>query len=186
MTTPATLPPIPPARPSDRAVTPGAAERLIAELTAESETTRRVLERVPEDHLPWRPHPKSMALGQLALHLARLPLGITALVEALRVEVPTVPLPEPATRDELLDALAGSVAHAAGRIAAWGDDGLAAPWTLTRDGAPLVTMPRGAVLRSLLLNHSYHHRGQLTVYLRLLDVPVPPVYGPTADERPFG
>jgi uncharacterized damage-inducible protein DinB len=158
---------------------------MIAELTREAETTRRVLERVPDDRLSWKPHPKSMSLGQLALHVAQLPLGIAMLVERLTVELPTVPLVEPASRGEILDALERSVAHATERLAAWGDEGLDAPWTLTRDGAALVTMPRGEVLRALMLNHSYHHRGQLTVYLRLLDVPLPPVYGPTADENPL-
>lgn len=163
-----------------------AAARLVAELTRESEATRRVLERVPEDRLAWRPHPKSMTLGELALHLAQLPLGIASLVEPLTVEMPTVPRGQPATRAEILEALDRSVAYATERLAAWGDAGLAALWTLTIGGAAAATMPRGEVLRSLMLNHSYHHRGQLTVYLRLLGVPVPPVYGPTADENPFG
>jgi uncharacterized damage-inducible protein DinB len=158
---------------------------MIAELTRESETTRRVLERVPEDRLSWKPHAKSMSLGQLALHVAQLPLGISMLVERLTVDLPTVPLVEPASRREILDALDRSVAHATERLTAWGDEGLRAQWTLTRDGVALTAMPRGEVLRTLMLNHTYHHRGQLTVYLRLLDVPLPPVYGPTADENPL-
>jgi uncharacterized damage-inducible protein DinB len=158
---------------------------MIVELAHESETTRRVLERVPEHRLPWKPHAKSMSLGQLALHVAQLPLGITTLVERLTVEMPAVPLDEPASRREILDALDRSVAHATERLAAWGDEGLAAPWTLTHGGAVLIARPRGEVLRSIMLNHTYHHRGQLTVYLRLLDVALPPVYGPTADESPF-
>ena len=171
--------------PPGSAATPSAAARMIAELRRESETTRRVLERVPDDRLGWKPHARSMSLGQLALHLAQLPLGITTLVERLTTEVPAVPLVQPASRREILDALEQGVAHAAERLAAWGDAGLEAQWTLTREGAVLVSQPRGDVLRSLMLNHSYHHRGQLTVYLRLLDVPLPPVYGPTADENPF-
>ncbi|MFL5574485.1 MAG: DinB family protein [Gemmatimonadaceae bacterium] len=161
------------------------AGRMIAELNRESEATRRVLERVPEDRLTWKPHAKSMSLGQLALHLAQLPYGIAMLVERLRVEVPTVPLVQPASRREILDALERSVAYATERLTAWGDEDLEAPWTLTRDGAVLIARPRGEMLRTLMLNHTYHHRGQLTVYLRLLDVPLPPVYGPTADENPF-
>jgi uncharacterized damage-inducible protein DinB len=144
-----------------------------------------VLERVPEDRLAWRPHAKSMSLGQLALHLAQLPYGITMLVERLAVEVPNVPLGQPASRREILDALEQSVAHAVERLAAWSDEDLDARWTLTRGGAILMSRTRGEVLRSLLLNHTYHHRGQLTVYLRLSDVPLPPVYGPTADENPL-
>jgi uncharacterized damage-inducible protein DinB len=126
-----------------------------------------------------------MSLGQLALHVAQLPFGIAMLVERLTVEVPTFPLAEPASRREILDALERSVAYATERLTAWSDEDLAARWTLTRDGAVLIARPRGEVLRSLMLNHSYHHRGQLTVYLRLLDVPLPSVYGPTADENPF-
>lgn len=161
------------------------AGRMIAELARESEATRRVLERLPEDRLGWRPHDKSMSLGQLALHLAQLPLGIAMLVERLTVELPSVPLTQPASRAEVLEALERSVAHATDCLAAWGDDGLDAPWTLMQDGAVLFSRTRGEVLRTLMLNHSYHHRGQLTVYLRLLGVPLPPVYGPTADETPF-
>ena len=164
---------------------PALGDAMIAELTREAATTRRLLERVPEERFGWRPHARSMSLGQLALHLAVLPLGVTNLVEQLRVGLPTVPLPEPASRAELLATLEGSVAHATQRLAAWTDEDLAAEWTLQRDGVPLMALPRGEVLRALLLNHSYHHRGQLTVYLRLLDVPLPPVYGPTADENPL-
>lgn len=167
-------------------LSPTLGQRMIAELTRESATTRTVLERVPEDRLAWRPHAKSMSLGQLALHVARLPLGITMLVERLTVGAPTVPLVEPAARGEILDALQRSVAYAVERLESWSDEDLAATWSLTHEDTVLIALPRGEVLRSLMLNHTYHHRGQLTVYLRLLDVSVPPVYGPTADERPFG
>jgi uncharacterized damage-inducible protein DinB len=159
--------------------------RLVAELRRESESTRRVLERVPEDRLEWRPHPRSMTLGQLALHLARLPLGIAMLVERLRVELPTVPLDQPHARAELTDALARSVEYAEARLDEWGDAGLDEEWTLQQDGTTLFTQQRGEIVRTLMLNHSYHHRGQLLVYLRLLDLPLPPIYGPTADENPF-
>ena len=162
-----------------------AAGRLIAELTRESETTRRALERVPEDQLAWRPHPKSMSIGQLALHVAQLPLGITMLVERLTTGLPTVPLDQPASRAEILEALDRSVGYAAERLGGWSDADLDAEWRLTDGDAVLLARPRGDVLRTLLFNHTYHHRGQLTVYLRLLGVPLPPVYGPTADENPF-
>ena len=161
------------------------ASAMIAELQRESEATRRVLERVPEQHLEWRPHTKSMTVGQLALHLAQLPLGIAMLVEQLRVPLPTVPLDQPQAVRELLDALDRSVAHATARLEAWGDAGLDAVWSLEHEGQVLIAQPRGEILRTLMLNHSYHHRGQLAVYLRLLHVPVPPIYGPTADETPF-
>lgn len=166
--------------------TPTATERLLAELRAEAETTRRVLERVPGDRLSWKPHPRSMSLGQLALHIAGLPHGIAMLVAEPSAEVPVVPLPEARSRGEILTVLDRSVSAAAGKLAAWGDAGLAAEWTLRSGGAVLAVQPRGEVVRTLMLNHWYHHRGQLTVYLRLLDVPLPAVYGLTADEGPPG
>ena len=134
--------------------TPSIADQMIAELVVESGATRRVLERVPEDRLSWKPHPKSMSLGQLALHVAQLPLGITRLVEPLSTEVPVVPLDEPASRAEILDALERSVAYATERLTAWSDEDLEAQWTMTQDGVVLITRPRGAMLRSLMLNHT--------------------------------
>jgi uncharacterized damage-inducible protein DinB len=178
-----------PTAPSTSPTTPASATSrsgaLIGELHAEAAATRRVIDRLPEDRLAWKPHAKSMSLGQLALHLAQLPLGIAMLVEPLTVEAPVVPLPQPTSVRDIIAALDRSVAHAAGRLAAWGDEGLDAAWTMTRGGVPVVTRSRGEIVRSLMFNHVYHHRGQLTVYLRLLDVPVPPTYGPTADENPF-
>lgn len=160
-------------------------ERLIAELTQEASTTRRVLERVPEDKLGWKPHPKSMSLGQLAMHIALLPHGISDLLgEAVR-EVPAVPLPQAQSREELMLALDRSIAFALDKLWQWGDRGLEEGWRLNSEGKTLLEMQRGAFFRSVMLNHWYHHRGQLALYLRLLDVPVPPIYGPTADENPF-
>ena len=163
----------------------GRSAKLIKELTGEARTTRRLLERLPEDRFDWKPHAKSMTLGQLSMHIAGLPLGIAMLVERLSVEAPVVPLPSPRSRAEVLEALDRSVEEATRRLAAWSDEDLDAEWTLTGGGAPILTMPRGDLLRALMFNHVYHHRGQLTVYLRLLDVPLPPTYGPTADESPF-
>jgi len=159
---------------------------LLAELHAEAEKTRRLLERLPEDRLSWKPHARSMSLGQLALHIAGLPLGIAMLAEPLTTEVPDVPLTEAQSRQEAIALLERSVQYAADRLSAWRDEGLRETWTLTAGGAPLMQMPRGELLRALMFNHVYHHRGQLTVYLRLLDVAVPPTFGPTADENPFG
>ena len=158
---------------------------LIEELRREAATTRRVLERVPEEHLSWRPHAKSMSLGQLAAHLAGLPDAIAQLVTELDVEVPNVPLREATDCASLLQTLDRSVDEAARRLSAWTDDDLRALWTLRGPNGPIFTVPRLGVIRSIMLNHSYHHRGQLTVYLRLLDVAVPSVYGPSADENPF-
>ncbi|MGH7458655.1 MAG: DinB family protein [Longimicrobiaceae bacterium] len=162
------------------------ADSLIAELTQEAATTRRVLERVPEEKLSWAPHPKSMSLGQLSLHIAGLPRGIVELLSELTAEVPTVALPEATSVDEILSALDEGLAVATAKLTEWGDEGLTAEWTMTRGADTVLAMPRVAMVRTIMLNQIYHHRGQLTVYLRLLDVPVPPVYGPTADEDPFG
>lgn len=162
------------------------AEELIVELTREAAVTRTVLERVPPGKFSWKPHSKSDSLGQLALHIAVLPLGIANLLNELVRDLPSVPRSHPESVEELTAALDHSVAFAAAKLAEWGDEGLAAQWKLVNGGRTLFDRPRGAVFRSLMLNHWYHHRGQLTVYLRLLDVPLPPIYGPTADENPLG
>ena len=155
---------------------------LLAELDQEAEVTRSVLERVPEEKLSWKPHQKSMSLGQLAHHVANLPLGIAELVSELVREVPAVPAPEAKSVSELLSTFENSIAFARAKFSEWGDEGLAAIFRLTSGGATMIERPRGGVIRSLMMNHVYHHRGQLTVYLRLLDVSLPWVYGPTADE----
>jgi uncharacterized damage-inducible protein DinB len=161
-------------------------EVLIGELTQESEATRRLLERVPEDRLSWRPHAKSMSLGQLALHIAQLPRAIADLLSPNEAEVGNVPLPEASSRQELLDTLESGLVHATARLREWGDEGLKERWRMTRGGEPILEMPRVAGVRGIMLNHTYHHRGQLTVYLRLLDVPVPVTYGSSADDDRFG
>lgn len=162
------------------------AARMIEELRAEAGYTRRVLERVPDDRFDWRPHPRSMAVGELALHTAQLPRGVTMLVEALDTEMPDVPRTMPASTAEILAALEHGVEYAAARLAEWGDEGLAAAWRLRMRGEVVIENERGDVLRAILFNQTYHHRGQLTVYLRLLGIPVPAIYGPSADENPFG
>lgn len=161
-------------------------DALIAEFTKEAAVTRTVIARVPEEHLDWRPHPKSMSLGQLALHVASLPEGITSLLAETVAEVPDVPLRKASSRAEVLDTFDAGIRSAVARVGAWGDAGLDTTWTLTAGGTPVLERTRGDVVRSLLLNHSVHHRGQLTVYLRMLGAPVPPVYGPTADEDSLG
>jgi uncharacterized damage-inducible protein DinB len=158
---------------------------LLEELTMEAASSRRLLERIPEERLAWRPHEKSMTLGQLGLHIALLPLGITELVAQLRSEVPTVPLDQPAGVGEILNALDRSIETAKAKISEWDDGALDEEWEMTREGKTLLRMKRGWVLRTILMNHTCHHRGQLSVYLRLLDVPLPSIYGPTADEAMF-
>lgn len=159
----------------------------LQELTTEAATTRRVLERVPESNLAWRPHAKSMSLGQLALHVATLPQQLSDFVagDTLDVSAAAGGPPSAASHAVLMAAFDESIAYAQRYLASLSDARAMATWTLTNGETPLFAAPRMGVIRSFLFNHWYHHRGQLVVYLRLLDVPVPSVYGPTADENPF-
>lgn len=159
----------------------------LEELTMEAATTRRVLERVPESSLAWRPHAKSMSLGQLSLHVATLPQQLSDFVagDTLDFGAAAGGPPSAASHAALLAAFDESIAYAQRYLASLSDARAMATWTLTNGETPLLSAPRIGVIRSFLFNHWYHHRGQLVVYLRLLDVPVPSVYGPTADENPF-
>jgi uncharacterized damage-inducible protein DinB len=159
---------------------------LLAELEQESRTTARVLERIPQAHLSWKPHPKSMSLGQLALHVATVPGMVAELASMDTVpEPPQFVQPEAATAAELVPALMASVAKAKQQLGGFDDAQMSATWRLMMNGQEVMAMPRTAVVRAIMLNHWYHHRGQLLVYLRLLNLPVPSVYGPSADENPF-
>jgi uncharacterized damage-inducible protein DinB len=159
---------------------------LLAELDQEAATTRRVLERVPAAHLSWRPHPKSWSLGQLALHVATLP-GNVATIAAMDVltSPPTFTQSEAATTEALGCALDESIATARQLLDGFDDAQMMAIWRMQHNGKDVMAMPRIAFVRAIMLNHWYHHRGQLLVYLRLLNQSVPSVYGPTADENPF-
>lgn len=159
---------------------------LLEELAQEARTTRRVLERVPGHHLEWRPHTRSVSLGQLALHLANLPGAIAELATRSVFDVKTpVALPSATSLDEILSAHDQSVAKATQTLREMDDASLALPWKMVDDNQEVMTMPRSALLRSIMLNHCYHHRGQLTVYLRQVGALVPAVYGPSADENPL-
>ena len=163
------------------------ADTLIMELEREAQTTRRVLERVPTDKLTWKPHAKSMSLGRLAQHVATTPGFISGMARLDGYDVEKFAEP-PALESAaaLVAAMEESVAQAKANLAATDDAAMMADWSFRRGGHAIMTIPRIGVYRSILLNHLYHHRGQLSVYLRLLDVPVPPIYGPSADENPFG
>ena len=158
---------------------------LIQEFEGEAKTTRRVLERVPTDKLDWSPHVKSMSLGRLAMHLATAPGAISGWPVQDHFEFGGGQAPVPTSTDDIIAAHDGGVERVKENLRKIGDAGLDTAWTASAGGKTLMTMPKAAVLRALLMNHTYHHRGQLSVYLRLLDVPVPPIYGPSADENPF-
>jgi uncharacterized damage-inducible protein DinB len=158
---------------------------LLAELEQEAETTRRVLERIPNEHLSWKPHPKSWSLGQLALHVATVPGNVAELASQDTVAPPNFVQPEAATAAELVPSLKESVAKARRALGGFDDAKMGATWRLQHAGKDIMAIPRAAFVRAIMLNHWYHHRGQLLVYLRLLDLPVPSVYGPSADENPF-
>lgn len=162
-------------------------EAMAAELQREQDTTRRVLERVPEDKLTWRPHQKSMSLGQLALHVATIPANLSQLaaLDAFDAANANFEAAQPASKGEILAAMDAAVASAAEYLRLLTATSAGAPWRLTLHGSEVFAMPRAVMLRNLLFNHWYHHRGQLSVYLRLLDVPVPVIYGRSADENPF-
>ena len=162
-------------------------DTLLPEFDHEMTTTRKVLERVPEDKFEWKPHAKSFSLGALACHLANLPTWGTETLTRSEIDLPAVPPPAEAlpSKTELISAFDRNVAAARAAITGKTDGELLTIWSLKRGGKTLFSMPKTAVLRSFVLSHIIHHRAQLGVYLRLLDVPVPATYGPTADEPSF-
>jgi uncharacterized damage-inducible protein DinB len=164
----------------------GLTDAFVQEIEQEGKTTRRVLERVPADQLGWRPHSKSMSLGELALHVAQVPGAIAswAVEDTMNLSGSSKQVQAEST-DQVLKAHDASIEKAKDVLGKLGDDGLQRSWQATAGGATLMAMPKVALFRSVVLNHWYHHRGQLSVYLRLLDVPVPSIYGPSADENPF-
>jgi uncharacterized damage-inducible protein DinB len=161
------------------------AESLLMEFDQEAQTTKRVLERVPDDKLTWKPHPRAFSLGQLALHIAAGPGQIVAAASQDTAEAPNFAQPEAKSRQEVLETFSKSMASARTALKNMDDARLMSTWRLVKNGNPVMEVPRIAFLRSILMNHTYHHRGQLSVYLRILDVPVPSIYGPSADENPF-
>jgi uncharacterized damage-inducible protein DinB len=156
---------------------------LLADYDHEMGTTRRLLERLPDDKLTWKPHPRSMSLGGLATHLSNLPHWGGTILNDASFDLAAAPpnLPEKTSRAGILAAFDETCK----RTRDWMDKTDAeyqAPWTLKRGGQQVFSVPRVAAFRSFVLHHMIHHRGQLSVYLRLNDVPVPAIYGPSADE----
>ena len=160
-------------------------DSILMEMDQEAQTTKRVLERIPEDKLAWIPHPKSFSLGQLALHIASVPGSVTTAAVPDRMEAPSFSQPEPKSRQEVLETFAKSLESAKDTLKKMDDARLNSTWSLTKNGKVLMSAPRIGFIRSILMNHNYHHRGQLSVYVRMLGVPVPSIYGPSADETPF-
>jgi len=162
-------------------------ESFLPEFDQEMANTRKVLERVPLNKSDWKPHAKSSSFGALAAHLANMPdwAGLTLNSDSFDYAPPGAPpyeTPKFATTDLLLAAFDKSVAEARSALAAADDSKMLAPWSLMAGGKTVMTLPRVAVVRSFVMNHSVHHRAQLGVYLRLNDIPVPALYGPSADE----
>ena len=159
---------------------------LLPEYDHEMATTRRLLERVPEADFAWKPHEKSMSLGQLAGHIANLPHWCSVTIATSVLDLATMgdearPQP-PTSHTALLEAFDSRVGEARKALANCSDGEMLAPWTLKNGEHEVFTLPRVAALRSFVMNHTIHHRGQLSVYLRLRNVPLPSIYGPTADE----
>jgi uncharacterized damage-inducible protein DinB len=158
------------------------ADTLLPEFDQEMATTRRVLERVPTEKGQWKPHPKSFSLGHLAQLVSGMPGWIANTITAPLLDLASYPGYSYAKTEDLLNAFDRNVAEARKAIAAAKDTDYTAPWSLKHGDRVIFTMPKGPVVRSHI-SHLIHHRGQLTVYLRLIDVPVPSIYGPTADEQ---
>jgi len=162
------------------------ADMLLPEFDHEMATTRKLLERVPEGHFDWKPHGKSFSLGQLAQHVATLPWWGQVTLQQTEFDVAANPqLPPVATRAALLDLFDRHSAATRQALAGKTDAELMAPWALKNDAATVFSMPKVTVWRSFVMNHLVHHRGQLSVYLRMQDVPLPAMYGPSADEQAF-
>lgn len=162
-------------------------KEIIAELQAESEATRRVLRAIPQDKYDWRPHEKSMPAGELAMHVVQLMAGMSEILSRDtfdRSEMRQTPA-APTSSDELAALHDNNLQLVCDTLSSWSEEKAMGVWKFTDGDKIIMELPRIAAVRSFLLNHIYHHRGQLTVYLRLLGVPVPSCYGPTADVNPF-
>jgi uncharacterized damage-inducible protein DinB len=160
----------------------------LGDVEHELATTRRVLERLPQEHFAWKPHEKSMSLGRLAAHVSEIPLWAPRILDEEEFDLGgAMPprKPDPATSEELVSLFDRNAGTFKDLVSRADEAALRRPWTLRRGPKVIMTLPRAAVLRTMVLSHLIHHRGQLCLYLRLLNVPVPSVYGPSADEPMF-
>jgi uncharacterized damage-inducible protein DinB len=162
------------------------AQSLLAEFEFQAPITKKFLERLPEDKLTWKPHPKSMTAGQLAYHLATIPGGVALFVRSNPAQVPDFKgFQQPASKEEILKAYDESVATARVELSKYDDVAMSEPWRLMAGSQELMTQTRGEFLRDVMFSHWYQHRGQFSVYLRIFDVAVPATWGPSADEPPI-
>lgn len=163
-------------------------DKLISELRGETPGTRKLIERVPDKHMDWKPHEKSMSLRQLAGHIVNLHNWIPITLNQTELDFATAEFPPPVVEstEALLKELDRIVAEHIALMETFDDARILEPWTMRHGDTVYFTMPKAHVIRTFVLNHLYHHRGQLSVYLRLLDVPLPGLYGPTADEQMMG
>ncbi|HKO19514.1 MAG TPA: DinB family protein [Acidobacteriaceae bacterium] len=162
------------------------AQQLLAEFESQVPVTRKFLERLPDDKLAWKPHEKSMTAGQLAYHLAFVPGGVSRGSQQDEIQVPKFQHPQPASKKEILDTFDQSIATVREILGGYDDASINATWRVMDGTEEVMAMPRVAFLRNIMLNHWYQHRGQFSVYLRMLDVAVPSSWGPSADEpAPF-
>lgn len=165
------------------------ADALLKEFETQAPITRRFIERLPEDKLTWKPHEKSMTAGQLAYHLAVVPAGVLRLVQNNPAEAPDFRnanrFPQPASRDEVLNTFEETIAAVRKVLPTFNDAAMTETWRLLAGGREAVNQPRGLFLRDVMLSHWYQHRGQFSVYLRMLNVAVPASWGPSADEPPL-
>jgi uncharacterized damage-inducible protein DinB len=161
------------------------AESLLEEFEVQAPVTRKFLERLPEDKLTWKPHERSLTAGQLAYHLAAIPGGIVRFVENNPAQVPgDFNFPQPASRQEILEKLDESIVTVRKLLPGFEDSAMQETWHLMALDKEILAVPRAAFLRDVMLSHWYQHRGQFSVYLRLLNIPVPASWGPSADEPP--
>lgn len=162
-----------------------AIESIATEFRDEMPSTRRVLERIPQDKLGWKPHGKSRSLGELAMHVANIPGMAERILSSEEFAVGSAPVTTPTRTEDILSAFDKNALTGQSVLSAMTEETAMGEWRLVFKGKEIMRKRRIAALRTNVLNHLYHHRGQLSVYLRLLEVPVPSVYGPTADENPF-
>ena len=160
------------------------AQSFLREFEEQAPITRRFLERLPEERLTWKPHERSLSAGQLAFHLAAVPGAIARFVQHSPAQAQGFHFPQPANKKEILQTFEESVSSVRTLLPEYDDRKMQEIWRLVQADTELLAVPRGQFIRDIMLNHWYQHRGQFCVYLRLLDVPVPASWGPSADEAP--